>query len=320
MALRIGVVGFGEAGSAFFGRDGVRGAEILAYDRKTDAASTAAAKRGEYAAQGVAGCAVLAEALGDVAAAASLVTADQSLAAAQAAAPLLPSGALWLDMNSVSPATKRAAAETVGAGRGRYVDVAVMAPVHPARIAVPLLLSGPDAEAGASLLTAIGFSNVRVVNGEVGAASAIKMIRSIMVKGLEALTAECFLAARTAGVLDEVVTSLDAAPERASWKTRAAYNLERMTTHGLRRAAEMQEVVATLDELAIGSGMSRSAVQWQRSLGELCLPPDEAAALEGQLDGLLAALGRGPQARRAGAPLRTIAVEAERFNPSVSPI
>ena len=128
-----------------------------------------------------------AEALADRAFLLSLVTADAALDAARDYAPLLPEGALWCDMNSVAPDTKRAAAAAIEAAGGRYVDVAVMAPVDKG-LAVPLLVSGPHALAAQPLLEALGFTNVRVVGDEVGRASAIKMIRSVMVKGLEALT------------------------------------------------------------------------------------------------------------------------------------
>src|SRR5262249_8747754 len=117
-----------------------------------------------------------ASALGGRAFVLSLVTADSALDAAREYAPLLPEGALWCDMNSVAPQTNREAAAAIEAAGGRYVDVAVMAPVDKG-MAVPLLVSGPHALAAQPLLEALGFANVRVVGDEVGRASAIKMIR-----------------------------------------------------------------------------------------------------------------------------------------------
>ncbi len=92
-----------------------------------------------------------------------------------------------------------------------------------------------------------GGGSVAIVPGAVGAASSIKMIRSVMVKGLEALTAECFLAADAAGVTEAVRASLDASWPGTDWGAKADYNLERMMAHGIRRAAEMEEVAKTLD-------------------------------------------------------------------------
>ena len=147
-------------------------------------------------------------------------------------------------MNSVAPDTKRAAAAAIEAAGGRYVDVAVMAPVHPRGRAVPLLVCGPHAEAARRALARCGFAQCPDRRRAASArASAIKMIRSVMVKGIEALTAECALAAEAAGVRDEVIASLDASWPGADWAERVDYNLDRMMIHGLRRAAEMEEVV-----------------------------------------------------------------------------
>ena len=121
--------------------------------------------------------------------------------------------------------------------------------------------SAADAE---TALRAAGFSNVRVVGSEVGRASAIKMIRSVMVKGIEALSDEMMQAAEAAGVAAEVLSSLDASEKQRPWAERAAYNLERMHTHGLRRAAEMEESAKTLLSLGVEPAMTRGTIQRQR--------------------------------------------------------
>ena len=194
----------------------------------------------------------------------SLVTADQALAAAQDYAPLISPGAIWCDGNSVAPETKRAAAAAIESAGGHYVDLAILAPVNPARLAVPLLLSGPAAGQAQTALTNLGFTNIRIVGQGIGRASAIKMIRSVMVKGLEALTDEMMAAANAAGVADEVLASLDASEKTIPWAQRAAYNLERMATHGLRRAAEMEESAKTLLSLGVAPVMTRGTVYRQR--------------------------------------------------------
>jgi 3-hydroxyisobutyrate dehydrogenase-like beta-hydroxyacid dehydrogenase len=114
----------------------------------------------------------------------------------------------------------------------------------------------------------LGFTT-RIVGTAIGDASAIKMIRSVMVKGIEALSAECALAAHAAGVEAEVLASLDRSWKEQSWAERFDYNLDRMLIHGLRRAAEMEEVVKTLDGLGTGSQMTRGTVQRQRAIGAI---------------------------------------------------
>lgn len=271
MTDRLALIGFGEAATAFVGGWAQRPVEIRAYDIKTDSEHARGSKWREYAAAHVTGARSAKEALEDADAVLSLVTADQALRVAEAGAPHLANGALWYDMNSVAPDTKRAAARAVEAAGGRYVDVAVMSPVHPSRANVPLLVSGRHAASAVDGLMSIGFTSVRIVAGDVGRASSIKMIRSVIVKGIEALTAECVLAAGAANVLDEVLASLDASPPPPAWTERADYNLDRMMVHGLRRAAEMEEVVKTLDALGTGSAMTRATVARQRAIGRLHL-------------------------------------------------
>lgn len=273
MATTIASIGFGEAGQAF-ARPGVS-----AYDRKVADPATRAVMVDAYRAAGAKGCDTPQAALSGAHAVFSLVTADQALPAARDYAALLAPGALWLDMNSVAPDTKRAAADAIAAAGARYVDVAVMAPVLPARLAVPLLLAGPHAVEAEMVLRDHGFTNVAIAGSEIGAASSIKMIRSVMAKGLEALTAECALAAERAGVRDAVIASLDASWKPQGWETRIDYNLDRMLAHGLRRAAEMEEVAVTLQALGVEPTMTRGTIRRQRALGSLGLtPPDGLTA------------------------------------------
>ncbi|MGQ3048740.1 MAG: DUF1932 domain-containing protein [Niveispirillum sp.] len=258
----LALIGFGEAGRTFATAGAWSAATV--FDLKTDRAEAREAKRAEYVASGVQGRENAAAALAGRSLVLCLVTADQALAAAQAYAPLLSPGALWYDMNSVAPDTKRAAAAVIEAAGGRYVDVAVMAPVDPAWLSVPLLVSGPHADAAVTGLLALGFAKVRAVGDAVGRASSIKMVRSVMVKGIEALTAEMVLAAARAGVVGEVLSSLG--PE---WEARADYNLDRMLVHGLRRAAEMEEVAKTLESLGVEPAMTQGTIARQRRLGTL---------------------------------------------------
>lgn len=278
MEQEVGLIGFGEAGSTF-AIAGEWGARAHVFDRKTGNGADRNAMLEAYKAAHVLGARFLDDALSGVDLILSLVTADQALAAAEAAAECIPAGAIYCDMNSVAPQTKQQSAQVIEAAGGHYVDVAVMAPVYPARLSVPLLLSGARAEEAQARLAAMGFARIRVVGEAVGRASSIKMIRSVMVKGIEALTAECVLAAEAAGVREEVLASLDASERAKPWDERADYNLDRMLIHGLRRAAEMEEVVKTLEGLGTGATMTRGTVERQRAIGELGItqPPEGLA-------------------------------------------
>lgn len=281
---RVALIGFGEAGCTFADAGGWEDA-VFGFD-------IAPARRAAMEQCGVLPASSPEEALTGGEIVLSLVTADQALPAARDYAPLLPKGALWIDMNSVAPHTKAAAAAAVEAAGGRYADVAVMAPVDPARLNVPLLIAGPHAADAMAALRGLGFAKTRVVGEKVGQASAIKLCRSVMVKGLEALTAEMVLAASAAGVLDEVLASLDASEKHVPWAERADYNLDRMIAHGQRRSAEMAEAAAMLRDLGIAPLMTENTVKRQQGIGALGISP-----MPPTLDSKIAAIAHAPQSQ-----------------------
>lgn len=285
---KIAFIGVGEAATAIVSgwgqRDGLAGFDIKTGDDMS----------ARFSAFGMQQTATDALAVAGAKAVFSTVTADQAVIVAESAAPHLEPGSFWFDLNSCAPSSKvRAAALVEGAG-GRYVDVAVMAPVYPKLNMVPLLISGPHAEAAEAYLSDLPMSP-RAVPGEVGRASSIKMIRSVMVKGLEALTAECTMAAIAAGVADEVLPSLLNGHPKLDVAARAAYNFERALQHGERRAAEMDEVAVTLADLGLPNGMTLAAAEWERVIGRsgVEMPSDGAdSRYEDFAEPLIAAMQR----------------------------
>lgn len=282
---KLAFIGFGEAGQAFAAglrEEGVRDVaawDILFPEQAGARLKDAAARIGVR----VAGSA--ADAVGDADWVISAVTAASSLEAARSAKDHVSGRQFYLDINSVSPGRKQETASLLN-GLARYVDVAVMAPVHPARHKTPLLLAGPDAEALEPSLTANGMS-ASLAGPVVGDAASIKMVRSVMVKGLEALTLECFTAAARAGVVGQVVASLAKSYPGLDWPKMAAYVVERMANHGTRRAAEVDEVADTLRELRIAPLVSTATVERQRQMGRIGKDPALQAALGADLPELL---------------------------------
>ncbi|WP_417843752.1 DUF1932 domain-containing protein [Thalassospira sp.] len=273
----VAFLGFGEAAMAFVkGWDTHRPATIKAFDIKTNDPDVTVrdAKNADYQKLNVLGAVSAAVAMTDTSAVFSLVTADQAALVAENAAASFPKGAFFFDCNSCAPGTKRRNAEKIEAAGGRYVDVAVMAPVYPKLHKTPLLLSGPHAEAGLAYLADLDMAPA-IVQGDIGAGSSIKMIRSIMMKGMEALFAECVLAGRKAGVEEAVLASLDKTYPGFDFPAKAGYMLERSMTHGIRRAAEMEEVALTVHELGLANEMAKATVQWQRRIGTLKLDAGE---------------------------------------------
>jgi len=262
-------IGLGEAAQAFC-RDQRRKAECVGYDSKIDIIDQSVAKLAEFKLCAVTPLNIEQEAYSQATNIFSLVTANQALKVARIAAQNLQPGCYFFDFNSVAPSTKKEAEQLIISAGGYYIDVAVMAPVYPRQLSVPLLVSGPNASVGLEILAAFGFDNMKHLAGPVGTSSGVKMLRSVMIKGVEALCAECILAASSAGLLDEVLDALgDDFPNKAN------YHFDRMLIHGLRRAEEMREVVKTLDDVGTGSRMTLATVQWHDELGCLGLstPP-----------------------------------------------
>jgi 3-hydroxyisobutyrate dehydrogenase-like beta-hydroxyacid dehydrogenase len=218
----------------------------------------------------------------------SAVTAASSVEAARSVAPHLSGVPYYLDINSVSPGRKQETAKLLGA-RARYVDVAVVAAIHPKRHRTPMLIAGPHAQAVSPLLRELEMQ-LSVVGITVGAAAAIKMIRSVMIKGIEALTLECFLAASRAGILEEVTVSLKNNYPGIDWPKMSEYNLERMASHGERRATEMEESVATLRELGLDPVMVEATVKRQREMGAIGKDASVRASLTQGRAAMLAAI------------------------------
>jgi 3-hydroxyisobutyrate dehydrogenase-like beta-hydroxyacid dehydrogenase len=285
---KIAVIGFGEAGSSLCQGWGLN--DVRAFDIKQHGdAGLAAEKVAQMMAAGVIIGDDVASIVSDTDMIFSTVTADQAHAAASAVAKTIQPGAYYLDLNSCAPSTKQKNAALIKEAGGLYVDVAVMATITSKYHQTAMLVAGEHAKPAIALMLALDMKPVHV-QGPVGRASTIKMIRSIMMKGIEALTAECFIAACKAGVTDEVAASLNASQTSEGWKVQAAYNMERMTTHGLRRAAEMREVAITLADLDIAGDMTAGAINWQEQLGNLGLSLLETEGLEPRIDAIREAL------------------------------
>lgn len=290
MSARVCLIGFGEVGQMLAGSLRARAASIAAWDLKfTDAQSQprrAAAELGV-----VAGAGPEAAAQADVVI--SAVTAAQIEVAARAAAPHLLRGAWYFDLNSTSPAAKAAAGGVVAAAGGRYVEAAVMSPIAPRGATSPMLIGGEHARGFQPIAAQLGFTDTRLVPGPLGSASAAKMCRSVIVKGLEALVLESLLAARRHGVEELVLESLSGL-RIDDWREGARYMASRALLHGRRRAEEMREVSRIVSEAGLTPRMSAACVDWQEWAGTHSQV--DASDLPRLLDELLKDIPRGEAA------------------------
>jgi len=294
---RISFIGFGEAGQAIAsglresGIEQIAAWDILFPESAGERLKAAGEKIGVRCTNSAA------DAAADTDIIISAVTAASSLEAARSVEPHLRGRPYYLDINSVSPGRKQETARLLG-DRARYIDVAVVAAIHPARHRTPLLIAGPHASEAAPLLGELEMK-LSVVGDGIGQAAAIKMIRSVMIKGVEALTLECFLAAARAGVLDEVTASLNNNYPGLDWPKMSEYNLERMASHGERRAAEMEESAATLRELGLDPLMVEATVKRQREMGAIGKEDGVRASLTAGRPAMLEAIGKVKKSRDA---------------------
>jgi len=249
--MKIAIIGFGEAGH-MFGKHLTQYADVHAYDLKQDVnIKTKAASVGVTFHQAIS------ETIEGADWVLSLVTAEQAPIAAQQVSQYLKPNQYFLEMNSISPGTKQANAKLCD----NLVDIAIMAPVYPKQANVPLLLSHPDGEVIESQLRKLGL-NIRCVGADIGRAAAIKMCRSVMIKGMEALTLECFQTAQFYDVEENIKSSLHESFPGMGWdKDRVDYWFERVATHGVRRAEEMREVAKTVKDAKVNSEMSKTVAE-----------------------------------------------------------
>ncbi len=270
---RVGVVGYGEVGKIFAaGIRAQRGiACVSAWDLKFEAPRTrqveaAHAEAADVIPQG--SMRALCEASDLIICA---VTASSTLAVAQEAAAWLGPGVVFLDLNSASPGTKQQAAALVQARGARYVEAGVMTSVPPYGIRVPMLLGGAAAADLAPLLVSWGM-DAKPVSDQLGVASAIKMCRSVMIKGLEALVIESYATARAYGVQDHVLPTLAETFPSIDWDKQGAYFFSRVVQHGQRRAEEMREAANTVREAGFAPLMAAAIADKQQWVA------DQAAA------------------------------------------
>lgn len=283
---RICLLGFGEVGQALaadFQSAGIT--HLTAFDllfKNPDSiCSRAASAAGVHAASSAA------DAVANADLVVSAVTAAQDLAAARSVVGSLKPGAYFLDVNSVSPSIKTQAADLIDGAGGRYVEAAIMSPISPQRAGSPMLFGGTHAETFLPLAQQLGFAGAEVFSDRVGRASAAKMCRSVMIKGMEALLTESLLAARHYGVESTVIDSMRNLFPAADWSSLARYMISRSLIHGRRRAEEMREVAQTVTEAGLQPHMSAACAQrqdWAASFRDSA----SIEELEAMLDAVLA--------------------------------
>jgi 3-hydroxyisobutyrate dehydrogenase-like beta-hydroxyacid dehydrogenase len=277
-APAIGFVGFGEA--AFWIARGLRGegvTRICAYDLYTSTPGRGELIRERAAEVGVTLLPRLAALPPECDIVVSAVTAAAAGSVGQEAALDLQPRHLYVDINSVSPTVKKDIGAAVAGSGAKFVEVAVMSTVPPLGHGAPMLLCGPGAADFAARMRPLGMK-LEVLDGPLGSAAAIKMFRSVIIKGLEALMLECVLAAEQFGAASRVFDSVSVSIPGIDWNQLAHYMVGRTTLHAERRAHEMMEVAATLADVGVEPIMAAATA---KRIGT-CVPLDPNKRFNGR--------------------------------------
>jgi 3-hydroxyisobutyrate dehydrogenase-like beta-hydroxyacid dehydrogenase len=234
---RWGLIGFGEAGRIIGGAMAASGVDLLAHDRVLLDPDRGPAVREAITAAGATPVDDLA-AFADRDVVVSLVTPATAVPAAQGYAPHARDGALYVDLNSTAPGAKQEIAALLG--NVRVVDgVMTGGGIQLDRDRIPMSLAGPDAAEAVDLLNGAGL-NAAVVGTEVGAAAALKMLRSVVVKGMEGLWVEALLAARQMGVVEPLLANIEETLDRYSARDFATMLVTTHVAHAGRRQVEVR--------------------------------------------------------------------------------
>ncbi len=190
----------------------------------------------------------------------SAVTAGAALSVAEEIAKHVRESQIVMDVNSISPGTKRDIATMINDADALFVEAAIMGSLPKYGHKVPILVGGPAASDLVTMLAPFGM-DLTDLGPEYGRASATKMFRSVMVKGLEALLQECVLGADKYGAADQVLASVGDGYPGIDWAKLADNLIGRTAIHGARRADEMDQVANTLRELDIDPFMASAAAK-----------------------------------------------------------
>lgn len=285
----VAIIGFGEVGAILSHDLQAAGAGVGAFDVAPAAQARAEAlgfaRPGPHAA------------VRDAAVVFVCVTAGSTRDAMRSLAGGLGHAPFVVDVNSVSPGTKGDAAAIIEAAGGRYVEAAVMASVPPKRLRTPMLLGGRHAAAFIRTMAPYGM-DLTDFSPEIGRASSVKMCRSVMIKGIEALTTECMLAARQYGVEADVLRTLGDTLPHPDWHGLARYVISRALIHGKRRAEEMREVARTVADAGVEPMLARAVAERQDWAWQVGVAMGDARNLP-QLEPLLDAMAQATRLPRA---------------------
>ncbi|MEL0106149.1 MAG: DUF1932 domain-containing protein [Rhodospirillaceae bacterium] len=260
----IGFIGFGELGRCVTGGLHKNGADVAAFDLLLEDADGAKRLKDVAGEIGVTLCDTREALAARTDIFISAVTCADAVTAASQMAPYLKEHHIYVDLNSTSPAVKRDVCKVIEDAGAQFVEIGVLGGIATKGYDVALLLCGGEAKTVAGVLASYGM-DTDTIEAETGAAAAVKMFRSIVVKGMEALFLECVLAAEQYGATEQVLDTIEENYPGIG-QDLANFFTTRTAVHAERRSHEMEEVSETLRAMGLDPLMSEASA---RRLGEV---------------------------------------------------
>jgi len=278
--LRIGFIGFGEVAQVLSGRMIEKGGEIVAYDKFPDRVSKKAEEQNVP----------LVKSLEELAVSCPLILSclwpTAALNIAREFAPLLSPEIIYCDMNSISPETTSQIDLAVSSKGADFVKLAIMAAVLDRGYAVPILAGGGKAAEVAQILCDLGL-NIQVMGRDPSQPAALKILRSVCLKGVVALAYEMLRGAEKYGITEQVFESASEAMSKASFKDTVGGWLASTAIHAKRRAGEMAEVIETLEAAGIRPVMAAGTKEIFEEIASLGLDEALDGSIPSSLDLIL---------------------------------
>jgi 3-hydroxyisobutyrate dehydrogenase-like beta-hydroxyacid dehydrogenase len=253
-----GIVGHGVVGSLFSRLLCNHGARVLSYDCLLDRPDTASLMQKKIEDDGSKACS-LAEVLAASDYILSVVTPQSCREIADCVSRSLRGGQVFVDLTSTSPAVKRMIGAIVTNSGAKFVEGVILGAVSSFTSPV-ILLGGPASKGAASVFQQYGLA-ARFYSPEIGRASAFKMLRSIFSKGIEAVLVETLVAARRAGLLDEIWEEIRTTLSTGKVESTLQTWIRSHARSAQRRCHEMQEVSQFLDEIGIQTVLPQASGQ-----------------------------------------------------------
>jgi 3-hydroxyisobutyrate dehydrogenase-like beta-hydroxyacid dehydrogenase len=246
---KIGFIGFGEVGRALSQRMKGMGGEIVVYDKFPDRVKERAEELKipliEQMVELIHSCSLLL----------STLWPDAALESAKETAPFLSTGQIYCDLNSISPETTEEIQKVISPSGADFVKIGIMAGIPDRGFAVPLIAGGKKAKEVEEILSSLGLS-IQAISLDPKHPAAIKILRSVCLKGLVAVTYEMLRGAERYGVSDQILESASEVMSKASFKDTLNNWLASTAIHARRRAKEMEEAIETLENAGIDPVMS----------------------------------------------------------------